>query len=60
LSAICGAALALADAKSEIDGKASDPRGVALNSPAEFAAVIQSEGPKWTKVIKDAAIEPLD
>ena len=31
--------------------------GVGRNSPDEFAAIIKSDIPKWTKVIKDAGIK---
>jgi tripartite-type tricarboxylate transporter receptor subunit TctC len=30
------------------------------NTPAEFAAVIAAETPRWTKVIKDAGINPTE
>ena len=33
---------------------------VVANTPAEFAAVIKSEIPRWAKLVKDAGIKPSD
>ena len=47
-------ALAHAELRAKLDGLGLEGIG---NSPDEFAAVIKSEIPKWTKVIKDAGIK---
>jgi tripartite-type tricarboxylate transporter receptor subunit TctC len=46
-------------AASEVRGK-FDPLGIDVigNSPEAFSAVIQSELPKWARVIRDAGIKP--
>ena len=46
--------LALPDVHKTMEQQGLDSIG---NSPAEFAAVIQSETPEWAKVIKDAGIK---
>ena len=48
-------ALALPDLRAKLDDLGLETIG---NSPAEFAAVIKSEIPKWAKVIKESGIKP--
>ena len=48
-------ALAQADMRAKISESGSEAVG---SSPAEFAALIKSETPRWAKVIKDAGIKP--
>jgi tripartite-type tricarboxylate transporter receptor subunit TctC len=48
-------ALALPDLRAKFADLGLEPIG---NSPDEFAAVIKSEIPKWTKVIKESGIKP--
>jgi tripartite-type tricarboxylate transporter receptor subunit TctC len=48
-------ALALPDLRTKFTDLGLEEIG---NSPAEFAAAIKSEIPKWAKVIKDAGIKP--
>lgn len=47
--------LALPDIRQRFDQLGIDPIG---SSPAEFAAVIQSETPLWAKVIREAGVKP--
>ncbi len=47
-------ALALPDLRAKLADLGIEGIG---NSPAEFAAIIKSEIPKWAKVIKDAGIK---
>jgi tripartite-type tricarboxylate transporter receptor subunit TctC len=49
--------LALPDVRSRFDDLEIEPIG---NSPAELAAVIHAECPRWAKLIKDSGIETLD
>jgi tripartite-type tricarboxylate transporter receptor subunit TctC len=46
--------LAMADVRKQFDEFGLEPVG---NTPAELAAVIKTETPKWAKVIKDAGIK---
>jgi tripartite-type tricarboxylate transporter receptor subunit TctC len=47
-------ALAQPDIRAKLQSLGLEPIG---NSPEEFTAVIKSEMPKWTKVIRDAGIQ---
>jgi tripartite-type tricarboxylate transporter receptor subunit TctC len=49
--------LAMPEIRKRFDDLGIEPIG---NSPAEFAAVINDEIPKWAKLIREAGIKPLD
>jgi len=49
--------LALPDVRKRFDELGMQVIG---NTPAEFAAAIAAETPRWTKVIKDAGITPTE
>jgi tripartite-type tricarboxylate transporter receptor subunit TctC len=49
--------MATADVRKRLDDLGME---VIANSPAEFAAVIRTETPRWAKVIKDAGIKATD
>jgi tripartite-type tricarboxylate transporter receptor subunit TctC len=48
-------ALALADVRAQFAAAGLEPIG---NTPAEFAAAVKTEIPKWSKVIRAAGIKP--
>lgn len=50
-------ALALPDVRKRFDDLGMQVIG---NTSSEFAAVIAAETPRWTKVIRDAGIKPID
>jgi tripartite-type tricarboxylate transporter receptor subunit TctC len=48
-------ALKLADVRVRLEEAGLEPIG---NSPAEFAAVIKAEIPKWARLISESSIRP--
>ena len=51
----CARSLAQADVRAKFTDLGLESIG---NSPDEFAAVINSEIPKWAKIIKESGIKP--
>jgi tripartite-type tricarboxylate transporter receptor subunit TctC len=55
LSAVCNKALQDQDLREKIIGQGNEIGG---GTPEQFAMLIQSEAPRWAKVVRDAQIEP--
>jgi tripartite-type tricarboxylate transporter receptor subunit TctC len=55
LNAAINAALQLEDVRSRLTGAGIEIQG---GTPAQFAAVIQSEVDKWGKIVREAGIQP--
>jgi tripartite-type tricarboxylate transporter receptor subunit TctC len=55
LNAVCNQALQTAEVKEKILSQGNEVGG---GTPAQFAALIKAEAPRWAKVVRDAKITP--
>lgn len=55
LNAVCNQALQTAEVRDKITGQGNELGG---GTPEQFAALIKAEAPRWSKVVRDARIEP--